>query len=640
MIKPSRIIKILLVLLPLLVSVSVFSQKYAVAEIPSGLRKGADAVLRISETNLYLKGLEDIVLTEKTACTIFNEDAFYRAVFRAGYDKLIKVKNIKVAYYDAQGKLLKKVKQGEIEEENYTSQGSLYDDNKMKYYVPEEYAYPFTMESQVEYQFKSSFTLPDFKPQRTDRLAVEKAKYIANLPSTYELRYKLINGMSEPATQDIDGRKLFTWKLENEKAINEEVEGESADALSKAVLIAPSKFSVEGYMGDMSTWEGFANWQRKLNEGRDELTPKVKADIKALVAGVEEDKEKVRLIYDYLQRNTRYVSIQLGIGGWQPFPAITVAENGYGDCKALSNYTYSLLKEAGIKSNYVAIRAGSDEDDIVTDFVSNQFNHVILAVPMETDTLWLECTSQQAPFNFLGDFTSDRHALMITEDGGKLVKTPEYSAEENTQIRRVQMEMDAEGNAKAQVTTMYKGIQYDNRYPLANQGTDDQRKYLLNTIDIPAFDLGKVVYSDERTEDPLLTEKYDLTLRKYASVTGKRLFFTPNLLNKGGWNPPKDENRKSSIINRYNYNDVDTVVFKLPENYRLEFEMDPVEVKSEFGEYKLTYDFDPETNELTYVRYIKVFKGTFPANSYAEFRKFWRKVSRSDKSKLVLIGST
>ncbi len=632
--------RIFFVVTSMLISASVYSQKYAVSEIPSGLKKGADAVLRISETSLYMKGLEDIVFTKKSAFTVFNEDAFYRAVFRAGHDKLIKVKSVKIVYYDAQGKLLKKVKQGEIEEENYTSQGSLYDDNKMKYYIPEEYDYPFTMESQVEYQFKSTLTLPDFQPQSTERLAVEKAKYIANVPSTYQFRYKLMNGISKPLIQDIDGRKLFTWTLENESAINEEVEGESAATLAKGVMIAPSKFSVEGYVGDMSTWEGYGNWQRNLNEGRDKLTPKVKADIKALVDGVTDDKEKVKLIYKYLQENTRYVSIQLGIGGWQPFPAISVAENGYGDCKALSNYTYSLLKEVGIKSNYVKIRAGADEDDIQTDFVSNQFNHVILAVPMETDTVWLECTNQRAPFNFLGDFTSDRHALMVTENGGVLVKTPGYTAEENAQIRRVEVEMDAEGNAKAKVLTKYRGRQYDDNYLIATKGREDQRKYLLNTIDIPAFDLGNIRYEEERTENPLLTEEYDLTLRKYASVTGKRLFFTPNLLNRGGWNPPKDENRESSIVNRYNYNDVDTVVFKLPENYRMEFEMEPVEVESEFGEYRLTYDFNPETNELTYVRYIKVFKGTFPANSYAEFRKFWRKVSRSDKSKLVLIGNT
>jgi transglutaminase-like putative cysteine protease len=619
---------------------SLNAQDYAFDKIPSELKRGADVVLRYSEMSLTIDELDQAVFSEKTAYTILNEDAFGWAVFNESYDKLSKLKGIKILYYDAKGEVIKKVKSGEIEDINITSSGSLYDDNRIKYYEPEEYDYPFTIEYEYENPFSSTVGFRNFVTQYGEGISVQKAVYRAEFPANYELRHKELNGMAAPVEQNLGKTKVLTWTMENEKAIKEEVAGESAYAMAKKVLIAPSKFSMEGYEGDMSTWDGFAKWQRKLNEGRDELTPKVKSEIRALVAGVDDDKEKVRLIYNYLQENTRYVSIQLGIGGLQPFPAITVAENGYGDCKALSNYTYSLLKEAGIKSNYVKIRAGANEDDIITDFASAQFNHVILAVPMEKDTIWLECTSQQAPFNFLGGFTSDRHALMVTEEGGVLVKTPEYTAEENAQLRKVIVEMDAEGNAKASVLTRYKGRQYDDNYFIAAKGKEDQRKYLLNTIDIPAFDLGDVIYQEEKSENPLLTEEYDLTLRKYASVTGKRLFFMPNLLNKGGWNPPKDENRESMILNRYNYNDIDSVVFKLPADYRLEFDMEPVELKSEFGEYRLDYHYDPDKNELTYVRYIKVYKGRFPSNTYGDFRNFWRKVARSDKSKLVLIGNT
>jgi len=614
--------------------------QYAVSEISSELKKGADVVIRTSEEVMTVRGVEDITFSEKAAYTIMNKEGFGLAVFYRYYDKLSKLKGIKITYYDANGKTIKRVKSNEIQDVNITGSGSVYDDNRIKYFEPDEFAYPFTVAFEYESVEKTSLNFRPFVAQPIAGISVEKAVYRAYTPKGYELRYKELNGINPTNKQSLSDKDIYEWTIENEPALKSELAGESVRTRAKSVLLAPSSFSVEGYDGDMSTWKGLGQWQYALNQGRDNLPENVKSEVRQLVADAENDKEKVRRVYQYLQENTRYVSIQLGIGGWQPFPATMVAENGYGDCKALSNYTASLLKAAGIKSNYVIIKAGPDEDDIVTDFPSNQFNHVILAVPMEKDTVWLECTSQEAPFNFLGGFTSDRHALMVTEKGGTLIKTPEYPAEQNSQVRKALVTFDAEGNATAEITTVYEGRQYDINSRIATKGTEEQRKYLLNVIDIPVFDLGDFDYNQEKSENPVLTETYDLSLRKYGSVTGKRLFFVPNLLNRRSGVPPRNENRQSAIIRRFNYMDIDSVVFKLPENYRMEFEPETVELDSEFGEYKLSYDFNPDTNEFTFVRYIKVYKGKFPANTYGDYRGFWRKVARSDKSKLVLVGNT
>ena len=110
----------------------------------------------------------------------------------------------------------------------------------------------------------------------------------------------------------------------------------------------------------------------------------------------------------------QYISIKLGIGGWQPLTAKFVSEKGYGDCKALTNLMMALLKEAGIKSNYVLILAGADENDINTSFPASYFNHVICAVPMAADTVWLECTSQVKDPGYMVSFTGNMHSLILT----------------------------------------------------------------------------------------------------------------------------------------------------------------------------------------------------------------------------------
>lgn len=115
------------------------------------------------------------------------------------------------------------------------------------------------------------------------------------------------------------------------------------------------------------------------------------------------DFEKIDTLYKYLQRNYRYVSVQLGIGGRMPKSATEVYENKFGECKRLSNLMKAMLKEAGITAQYSKVRVGREEDDIMVDFPAQQFNHIILRVPLSEEVLWLECTSKYLPTGYLGD---------------------------------------------------------------------------------------------------------------------------------------------------------------------------------------------------------------------------------------------
>ena len=81
---------------------------------------------------------------------------------------------------------------------------------------------------------------------------------------------------------------------------------------------------------------------------------------------------------------------------------------------------YSILKEAGIVSYYAVVRAGKNANYITEDFPSQQFNHVILCVPVEKRFCLVECTSQTMPAGYLGDFTSDRYALLVDETGWQI----------------------------------------------------------------------------------------------------------------------------------------------------------------------------------------------------------------------------
>ncbi|HMI62933.1 MAG TPA: hypothetical protein VK518_18575, partial [Puia sp.] len=347
-------------------------------------------------------------------------------------------------------------------------------------------------------------------------------------------------------------------------------------------------------------------------------------------------KEKVRILYEFMQQNTHYISVQLGIGGWQPFDAKYVAERKYGDCKALSNYMYSLLKEAGIKSYYTLVKAGSSSHYLVDDFPSSQFNHVILCVPQKTDTVWLECTSQTLPAGYLSGFTADRSVLLVDEEGGKLVRTPKYRRKDNLQSRVTEAAVDAEGNLTAVIHTQYRAQQMDELESMVNDLSKDKvMKILKSELDLPTYDVSKFEYREEKSAMPSIYETLDLVSPNYAQISGKRIFINPNIMNRSRRRLHAEDNRKYDIVTAYEYEDVDSTEIKIPAGYRPEAVSPGTTLDSKFGRYTSTVRV--EDDKIVYSRRLEKYSGRWPAAMYGDLVKFYEQLYKADNSRIVLV---
>jgi len=613
---------------------------YAVSGIPEEMKKGMYAVIRSKEIRLDIQSKSSSSFYLRQVITILNQQAKNYAYIKVGYDKLSTIKLLKATVYDASGKEIKKLKQSDINDQSEFDGFSLLSDNRSKSADLRQVAYPYTVETEYEVQFKFLYSAPDFFLYTDDEISIQQLNYSVNYPVDLKPRYKLFK-VGEPAIEKLsDGRDQMRWKFE--KVIPEKYEKQSVD-LEKVVpniKVSPNEFEFGGYAGNMNTWKGFGLWQAKVNQGRAVLPESTKQKVRELIKDAKSKEDKVRLLYEYMQNKTRYVSIQLGVGGLQPFEAKTVDETGYGDCKALSNYMVALLQEAEVRGYYTTIMAGDAEAAVDVDFPSDQSNHVIVAVPNGADTLWLECTSQTKPYGWMGNFTGDRHALMITEQGGVLVKTPSYPAESNTQSRFAEVQLDVSGNALAKIKTTYRGLQYENDGLdfVVNKKFDDQKKWLQNTTQIPSFDIGKFSMKNSKDKIPSAEVEVELILNRYATVSGKRIFLTPNLMNRSTFIPEKLEQRKTNILRRMAYIDVDTIHYKLPEEIYPEFIPEKVTIKSRFGEYESSFKVDP--GNLIYIRRIKINKGEFPAESYNELVDFYKSINKADNTKMVFMNKT
>ncbi len=468
-----------------------------------------------------------------------------------------------------------------------------------------------------------------------ENISVQQSMFVLEFPLDYKLRYKQFN-YSDLPVKTSSKTNTWSWEINNIKALEYEIFQPPISEITTSVYVAPTVFEYGGYSGNMETWKQFGDFISKLNEGRDVLPENIKQDIHRLTDGVSSQDEKIKLLYDYLQKNTHYISVQIGIGGFQPFDAKYVAARGYGDCKALSNYMKSILKEAGVNANYVLITAGEGKKGLWEDFPSPYFNHATMCIPGSKDTLWLECTSQTESAGFSGSFTGDRKALMITNDGGVLINTPVYKSNDNLQLRKIIATIDESGKMRAEVNTHFTGIQQELQHALMHEANREQReKYLNEKLNLPTYVVERSDYKETKGRIPMIDEYLKISAPDYATITGKRLFIKPNIFNKINTKLDTDKPRKFPVEYSYAFKEVDSISITLPVGYATESLPSNASISNKFGKYSIA--FKVNGNAIDMLRTYERQRSTYPAKDYNDLAKFYQEMYNADRSRIVLV---
>jgi hypothetical protein len=620
----------------LFLCVQVNAQFYNVQLIPDSLLKNAHAVKRMEELHVIIKALNKVIVTNKYAITILDEQGDQESGYINSYSSMKDLSSIEGNLYDASGKKIKSVKKRDITDAPYSDGFSLMLDTRFKKHNFYCRQYPYTIEYSDELEINNSYFLPNWMPIEGDHFSVQQSKFIVETAPEYELRIKQLNFKTTP--QITKGKTTsYSWELTNGIAIEKEPLQPPLNQILPIVYIGASDFSLGNYTGDMRSWLGLGKLNTNLNKGRDELPDRVKQDIHQLVDGVISQEEKVKKLYQYLQSNTRYISVQLGIGGWQPFDAKYVASNKYGDCKALSNYMVSILKEAGIKAYYVVATAGSGEKGLVEDFPSpSYFNHVITCVPNGKDSIWLECTSQNNPAGYMGTFTGNRRVMLIDEEGGHVVQTPVLNAKDNIQIRKTKAIVKSDGSMLADVNTHFSGEQQEVQHSLIHEFTKEEReKYLNNALTLPTYEIDQSKYTETPGRIPVVDEYLHVQSPNYASITGKRIFLLPNFVNQSKTRLTADDERKYPISFKSAFQDIDTIQIDVPENYQLESLPKPVSIHNQFGDFEMHYAVT--NNHIEVIRTQTRNVAEYPAKDYAELVTYFDKIYKADHSNIVFV---
>lgn len=631
--------KIFYSLMIIMISVNASAQdlKYATKNIAAALRKDANSVLREETEQFFVKDAGSALYTDHRVITILNSKAKHYLTFADHTDKFDKLTDASISIYDSTGMKIKTYTLKDMSADNYG--GEFVDDGKYYSYAVTPTVYPITIEINYTEKFTGILGYPVGNVQGENQ-SVENYTMQVTVPKSIGMHYKVLNIKDDCVKSDNAATTIYTWNFKslNTKKIDDN-SGPDYLYLPK-ILLAPNQFKMDNYTGDMSTWQSFGKWYGQLISTTRILSPEEQAFFQNMVKDKTTDREKAGAIYRYLQNNMRYVSIQLGIGGWKPFAASFVDIKKYGDCKALVNYMQAALNAVGIKSYPVINHYGVLSLPIEKDFPINAFNHAILCIPQPKDSIWLECTSTVSGvicgFGELYAETKNHPALMITENGGEIVRTPISKASDNTTISKNSINLNNDGSAQVHTIMYVTGeMKYPAYHYLHNASDEDKREFIFEGLKFKQAD-SLAIDQGDKFDNPF---SFDLRL-KYGQLpdftTGSKLFISSRLQRIYNEDIPADTARQQDYYFDYPYCKTDTTELHYPQGFQVEELPQNKHFETPYTSYTSNYILDNANHTIRIITKFSILETIVKSADYQKLSGFAANVQDDLDEKIVL----
>ena len=288
---------------------------------------------------------------------------------------------------------------------------------------------------------------------------------------------KLKTGAGFDPKESVQGdRKIYSWKTSYTKRDDDDEDKKDTKKQKNPRLNVPAV-----QMTTFSSWEEMGRWYSPLVQSRIVVTPELKARADELTKSAATDIDKIHILYDYVARNWRYVSLSFGLGRYQPHAAAEVFANQYGDCKDKHTLLAGLLKAEGFNASTVLINSSRKIDPDVPS--PSQFDHVITMLPFAGKQIWMDTTTEIAPFQLIMYQLRKKQALVVPVSGTPgLMETPADSPVPNEQLTEVEGKISELGKLTAKVKITFNG---DAELPL--------RAAFRQTPQMQWKDLGKAI---------------------------------------------------------------------------------------------------------------------------------------------------
>ena len=426
------------------------------------------------------------------------------------------------------------------------------------------------------------------------------------------------------------------------------------------VPMAPSPYALAARMvvhysatalptGDQR-WTEIGNWYDTLASSRTEAPQEIAAKSRE-VGGGAEFKTKIQGVAGFMQREIRYVGIEIGIGGLQPHPAADVFKYRYGDCKDKATLLIAMLNAVGVRATWVLV--DTHRGFIDPALPSIEGNHAIAAIEMPVGYsdpelravvtartgkhyLIFDPTDTYTPIGLLGFSLQGSYGILVAGNDSQVIQLPTLAPDADILDRTASFALNADGTLKGTVTETRSGEAARHYRRLYNEEGEKQQheeleRRLQGDFSSVTVDANSAQNAREMGQSVVL--QYSLTANGYGQPTGDLLLVRPRVLGRNA-RPYDDKPRTYPIDLGETGTWRDSIDVVLPADYVVDDMPAPVDLDVGFASYKS--DVKANGNVLHYSREYVVRALDLAPEKSADVSKLMGVITADENSSAVL----
>ncbi len=313
---------------------------------------------------------------------------------------------------------------------------------------------------------------------------------------------------------------------------------------------------------------------------------RIQAVADSITKGATSEREKIKRIYNWVQHNVRYVAFEAGMEGIVPREAEAICNKRYGDCKDMSSLQFALLRAVGIPAYLTWIGTRKIPYTYTELPLKNTDNHMIATVKLDGEYVFLDATDPNGIFGLPSDHIQGKQAMLYKSDTEyELVMVPVIKGKENALIETCEFNIH-NNDVEIKTTSNYKGLYAGNLANhllyLTENEKEDFAKGICKSVSNNAMLVHYTI--DNKMANDKMEIALQYTIQDYLKEVDKEKYINVYLDRSFQNDDIKEENRTAPYAFKINTNNTSTYILNIPENYKVTYIPENVEIKqAHFG---------------------------------------------------------